>query len=223
MPTTAATASGTRSGSMGWIVSQSSSYESAPKGARAASTRPVAWQPGDPHPDRRLAQQVDQRAGGDDAAVVDDRDPVAQPLDLAQQVRVQEHRRSPLARLADDRPHVVAADRVERGGGLVEDHERGVAQERRREPEALLHALGEAAGPVAGAVGEPGERRGRVRSRPRGPWRAARRAVRAASAPRVRTATPGSGTARAGSRRAAASAGPRSAGRAPGPSRPSDA
>ena len=62
-----------------------------------------------------------------------------------------------LARLADDRADVVAADRVERGRGLVEDHERRVAHERRREPEPLLHPLGEAAGPVAGAVGEPGE------------------------------------------------------------------
>ena len=169
-PTTAATASGTRSGSIGWIVSQSSSWASAPKAARAASTAPSPGRPVTRIRTRRLAEQLAERAGGDDPPVVDDRDPVAQPLDLAQQVRVEEHGRAPVARLADDRPHVVAADRVERGRGLVEDHERRVAHERRREPEPLLHALREAASAVAGAVGEPGEPEDALDLRPDGPW-----------------------------------------------------
>ena len=94
-----------------------------------------------------------------------DRDPVAQPLHLAQEVRVEEHGRAARLRLADDRPHVVAADRVERGRRLVEDHERRVAEERGREAEALLHALREAGRPVAAAVREADERRGHGRSR----------------------------------------------------------
>ncbi len=53
--------------------------------------------------------------------------------------------------------HVLAPDRVEGGRRLVEDHQRRVAQQRGRQPEALLHALREAAGPVVGAVGEADE------------------------------------------------------------------
>ena len=58
---------------------------------RTPQGRVLVRQPGDAQADRGLAQQVGQRPGRDDAAVVDDRDPVAQPLDLAQEVRVEEH------------------------------------------------------------------------------------------------------------------------------------
>jgi hypothetical protein len=89
---------------------------------------------------------------------VDDRHPVAQSLHLAQEVRVEEHGRSALAGLADDRPHVAAPDRVESGRGLVQDHQGGIAQQGGGKPEALLHALGEATGAVVGAGVEAGER-----------------------------------------------------------------
>ena len=79
-----------------------------------------------------------------------------------------------VAGLADDRADVVAADGVEGRRRLVEDDERRVAEERRREAEALLHALREAAGPVVGPVGEADDaedaldlrRRGRFDGRP---------------------------------------------------------
>ena len=50
------------------------------------------------------------------------------------------------------------AERVEGAGRLVEDDELGPGHQRDGQPEALLHALGEAAHPVAGAVGEADER-----------------------------------------------------------------
>ena len=110
-----------------------------------------------PEPDRRLAQEVAQRARCHHAPVVDDRDPVAQPLHLAQEVGVEQHRGPAFAGLADDRPHVAAPDRVQRGRRLVQDHECGIPQQRRREAQALLHPLAEAAGPLVGAIGEAGE------------------------------------------------------------------
>ena len=102
--------------------------------------------------------------------------------------------------VADDRADVVAADGVERGRRLVEDHERRVAEERGGEAEALLHALREAGRPVACAAREAHEREhpldlGGAARRGRG-----RRGSRGARAPRGPSATPGSGTARAGSR-----------------------
>ena len=61
-----------------------------------------------------------------------------------------------------ERQHEVAdvdpADRVQRAGRLVEDDELRPGHQRDRQPEPLLHALGEAADPVVGAVGQPDQR-----------------------------------------------------------------
>ena len=89
-------------------------------------------EPGDPDLRLGLAEHVVELAAGDDPAVVDDRDAVADLLDLAQQVRVQEHRGAAVGGGADDAPDVDPADRVERGRRLVEDDERRLAEEGRR-------------------------------------------------------------------------------------------
>ena len=95
-----------------------------------------------------------ERAGRDRAAVVEDDDPVAHPLDLGQQVRVEDDRRSPVARRADDGPDVRPAERVERRGRLVEEHELRVPEQRDAQPEPLLHPLREAAHRVVGTIGQ---------------------------------------------------------------------
>ena len=155
--TTAPTRSGMRSGSTGRTTSQPSS--SVDDGAEGGQRREsLGRKVRHPEPHGLLAQELGQRAGGDHASLVDDRDAVAQPLHLAQEVRVEEDGRAPVAGLADDRADVVAAHGVQRGRGLVEDHQRRVAEERRREPQALLHPLGEAAGPVAVPPGQPDQR-----------------------------------------------------------------
>ena len=57
-----------------------------------------------------------------------------------------------------DVAHVDAAERIQRAGRLVEDHELGPGHQGDRQPEALLHALREAADPIAGALGQAHER-----------------------------------------------------------------
>ena len=102
------------------------------------------------------------------------------------------------------RQHEVAdvdpAERVERAGRLVEDDELRPGHQRDGQPEPLLHALGEPADPVVGAVGQPDQGQAVALLVGRAP--APGRAGRAGRAPRPRSATAGSGTARAGSRRA---------------------
>ena len=57
------------------------------------------------------------------------------------------------AEAGDEVEHLVAAERVEAGGGLVEQHQLGVGDQRLGELGALAHAGGEAAdGPEARLV-----------------------------------------------------------------------
>ena len=51
-------------------------------------------------------------------------------------------------------PEVLSADGVEAGGGLVQEDDRGLVDERRGEVEAALHAAGIAADPPVGVFGE---------------------------------------------------------------------
>ena len=108
----------------------------------------------EPHP-AVVAEQLVEAAGGDGRPLVDDRHAIADVLGLFEQVRVEEHGRPPLAQPADDLAHVVAPDRVERARGLVEHHQRGIAEQRHAEPEPLLHALGEGAHPVVASLEQP--------------------------------------------------------------------
>jgi len=86
-------------------------------------------------------EQLVEGALGDDFSVIDDGHSVADLLDLAQQMRVEEDRRAALAKRADDLAHVVTADGIERAGGFVENDEVGRAEERDAESESLLHSL----------------------------------------------------------------------------------
>ncbi len=97
-------------------------------------------------------EQLVEGAGGDGRPLIDDRHAIAHVLGLFEQVGVQEHGGSPLAKPANDLAHVVASDGVEGAGGLVEHHQRGVAEQRHAEPEPLLHSLREGADAVIASL-----------------------------------------------------------------------
>ena len=83
------------------------------------------------------------RALGDDHAVLDDRDAVGERLRLVEVVGGQQDRLAELLEPVDDAPGGAAGGGVEAGGGLVEEDELGVADEREREVEPAPLAAGE--------------------------------------------------------------------------------
>ena len=90
---------------------------------------------------RLVGEEGAQGPTGDDRAMVDHRDPIADLLHLAQEMRVEKHRHAAVPQVADDVANVPPPHRVERGGGLVEEHDLRVAQQGDAQAEALLHAL----------------------------------------------------------------------------------
>ena len=80
----------------------------------------------------------------DDPARVHDRDPVAGLGEHPEVVRDQDQRQpEPFAQALEQLQHLRLHDHVERGGGLVGDHQRGVAGERQRDHHPLALAPGE--------------------------------------------------------------------------------
>ena len=161
----AATIAATRSG----IRSRSSvrdrqplPVDARPGRTPARAPRPASSRSVTRTPNAVAGHDLVERAGGDRPALVEDHDAVADPLDLGQQVRVEDHGRAAIARRPDDGADVGPADRVERRRRLVEQDQLGLAQERHAEPEPLLHALREAADRVVGPVGQPDELEGVV-------------------------------------------------------------
>ena len=151
-----------------------------------------------------------ERAGRDRAAVVEDDDAVAHPLDLGQQMRVEDDRRSPVARRADDRPDVLPAERVERRRRLVEEHELRDPRAARRPARAAAASPSRSRSPASSARSarpDPVERL--VDDSPSVGRRRSGRAARGARGPRGHAARAGSGRARAGSRSAPAPRGRR--------------
>jgi len=61
------------------------------------------------------------------APLLEEEDAVADPLHLAEQVRVEQHRRSARAEGDEQLAHGRNAGRIEAGGGLVEQHEIRIA------------------------------------------------------------------------------------------------
>ena len=78
----------------------------------------------------------------DQPALADDRDAVAGPVDLVDDVRRQEDRPSVVARLADEPEERLLDERVEARRRLVEDEQVGPVLERDDQPDLLLVALG---------------------------------------------------------------------------------
>ena len=88
----------------------------------------------------RAADKLIDRALAHDPSAVDDRDRVAGALDLVQQVRAEHHRPSLVDQRADHRAHLVHPRWVEPVHRLVQDQQLGVAEQARRDPQALAHA-----------------------------------------------------------------------------------
>jgi hypothetical protein len=81
-----------------------------------------------------------RRVDVDDAAVLDDRHPVAQPLCLLHQMRRQEHRLAALADAAHELPDCAPRLGIETRRQLVEKHDLGLVDERQDDEEPLLLA-----------------------------------------------------------------------------------
>ena len=103
-------------------------------------------------------QRLDLGGGavGDDLAVADQDDAVGVGVGLLEVVRREEHRAALLGVLADGRPEVAPPGDVHARGGLVEDEQLGVGQQRHREPQPLLLAARALAHPAVGDVGDAG-------------------------------------------------------------------
>ena len=102
------------------------------------------------------------------AAFLDEEDPVADPLHLAEQVRVQQHRRAAAAQRDQQLAHRRHARRIEPRGGLVEQHQVRVAEQGQRQPEPLRLAARVRARGAPGWLGDPDLLREPLRAIPRG-------------------------------------------------------
>src|SRR5262249_5923974 len=85
--------------------------------------------------------QFARRTQGGDLAVVDDGQPVAQPIGLVHVVRADENREIAFAaQLLEQLPDDATALRIEPGGGLVEEEDARAVDEAARDLEPAAHA-----------------------------------------------------------------------------------
>ena len=131
----------------------------------------------------RARQQLVARAGGHDPPAADDHQPVGHRLDLAQQVRGQQHGPAAVGEVAQQRAHPAHALGVEPVGRLVEDQHLRVADQRVRDPQPLAHAERVLPAPACARRRRRGRRARAARPRARPARRAAARSARA---PRAR-------------------------------------
>jgi hypothetical protein len=106
-----------------------------------------------------LAVELGDRAVLLELALIEDRDHVAQLLDLAELVRRHDQRgvAGPLD-VADEGAHRGGVDRVQARGRLVEDDDLGAAEERLRDAQPLGHAVRQRARVLVGVgLGETDE------------------------------------------------------------------
>ena len=80
---------------------------------------------------------------GDLHALVDDRDPVGELVGLVEVLRGEQDGAALLHQLADRGPHLAAGARVETGGRLVEEDQRGPGDQAGGQVEPATHAAGE--------------------------------------------------------------------------------
>src|SRR6266511_2752051 len=91
----------------------------------------------------------------DEPALLDDEHLVADLLDLVQEMAREQHRAALARELAHERADLALARRIEAVRRLVEDHERRITEQRRRDTEPLAHAEGIRAERAARAVRQP--------------------------------------------------------------------
>ena len=89
-----------------------------------------------------LANEFERRAGAHDASGRDDRHPLAQIRHVVDDVRGEDDD-DVLADLGEQVQEAVALFRIQTGGRLIDDDQRGVADQRLRDAEPLAHAARE--------------------------------------------------------------------------------
>ena len=143
-------AGGRRARSTPWPCATSSARSASRSLGPAAGT--TARPPATPSSSSRGGALVERPAG------VDEDQPVAHLLELAEVVGRHQHGAARAGQRADQRPHLAHALGVEAVGRLVEDQQVGVAEQRGGDAEPLLHAQRVAAVAVVAPVrrGRPG-------------------------------------------------------------------
>ena len=149
---------------------------------------------------RAALHQLAHRGHSRQAAADQDRDAVAQHLDVRQDVRREQHGHAALALLGDEIAHVAAPERVEPAHGLVQDEQLGIVHQRGRQPQALQHALRVLAQSQARPLAQPDASEPVARALAARSRRADPRAARPARGTRRRSGSRRSRAARAGSR-----------------------
>ena len=79
-----------------------------------------------------------RRAAGDDLALIDDGQTVAQSLGFIHVMRCQQNRAAPLLKLPDNLPQLTATLWIKAGGWLVEKENLGIPNQRRCYSQSLL-------------------------------------------------------------------------------------
>ena len=120
-----------------------------------------------------VPSQFSEGSGRHGPAPADDAHPVGEGLDLAEDVAGQQNRAALLAPLADDLLEGLFHERIQPGGGLVEDEQVGVGGEGGDQGDLLPVALGVVADPLGRVEVEPSMRAAR-RASSSPPWVAPR-------------------------------------------------
>jgi hypothetical protein len=85
-------------------------------------------------------EQVARRTGGDQHAMVDDRQPRRQAFGFVHEMRRQQDGLAGSEQLPEAVPDEVACLRIESGGRLIQDQQLGIVDERACERQAALHS-----------------------------------------------------------------------------------
>lgn len=108
---------------------------------------------------REEGRKFGEGAVGDDATLVQDRDPVGELLGLLEVLRGQQHRGARFGELLDGLPDLNAGLRVQPGRGFVQEEDWRVTDQAHRDVESAPHSAGVGRGLPVRRVGqgEPGE------------------------------------------------------------------
>ena len=110
---------------------------------------------GELQPDVAARDQPLELVGGalrDEPAVVEEGDPVSQPVGLLEVLGGEEDRHAGGDQAANDLPHGAARARIEASGGLVQENDTRVADKRHRQIQLALHPAGVGARRLSGSV-----------------------------------------------------------------------
>ena len=86
--------------------------------------------------------EVVEPPAADHVAAIDDGDAIAHHLDFAEQVRIEKNGRPSVSLGANDISHQSPAHGIQAGGGLVQENQFGIMNQRLGQPDSLQHTLG---------------------------------------------------------------------------------